>query len=147
MGSRSDFAANSLFNPSYNSRQYNPVKNSYYPKKYTNKSCRTNDITFPGSSEYIMQQNAGNYLPFTQNEKVVFPNTKYPKETDILEIGPKDYADKESMSAPGGFVIKIDINMLLIVLIAIVFLVLCTQIIQLRTQSKLMEKIIKRVKL
>ena len=150
MSSRSDFASTSLFNPGYNSRSYNSVKNNYYPQKFVNKSCRQNDIVFPGSSEYIMRENANNYLPFTPNEQVVFPHTSYPKVPDTLKIGPKDYADKESMESepsPGAFSIKIDINMLLIVLILIVFMVLCAQIIQLRVQSQLMQKVIKKIKL
>ena len=150
MSSRSDFASNSLFNPGYNSRSYNSVKNNYYPKKFVNKSCRQNDMNFPGSSEYIMRENAGNYLPFTPNEEVVFPHTSYPKVPDTLKIGPLDYADKEKMEsepASGAFTIKIDINILLMFIIFLVFIVLCTQIIQLRTQSQIMQKIIKKIKL
>lgn len=150
MSSRSDFAANSLFNPGYSARSYNSVKNSYYPKKYVNKSCRSNELNFPGSSEYIMRQNADNYLPFTPDEQVVFPNTSYPKVEDTLKIGPLDYADKEKMEsspASGTFNIKLDVNMLLMILIFIIFMVLCTQIIQLRIQSQLMQKVIKKIKL
>ena len=151
MSSRSDFAANSLFNPGYSARSYNSVKNNYYPRKFVNKSCRQNTMNFPGSSEYIMKENADNYLPFTPNEEVVFPHTSYSKVPDTLKIGPTDYADKESMesepSTPGTFNIKIDINMLLIIIIFIVFIVLCTQIIQLRIQSQIMQKIIKKIKL
>lgn len=155
MTSRSDFASSRFFNPGYSSISHKPVKNSYYPRRYINTKCNKNNIEFPGSSEWFMAENANNYLPFGQNESVAFPHTNYPPPEDTLKIGPKDYADKgdarkDKMSSPDnkrpGFTLNINYDSLLIFIICIIFIMLVTQIIQLRTHTKMLHKVLKNIK-